>query len=239
MSDGAICRRCGQTRWNKKDWKPTQWYAYRADVGEFNCCKHCSCSGYAAAPAQAQTEALERVLDARRVFQRCTVNGWYARIQSFLEEWVASEKSPRKYLSYFGALVRGTGDPRGSFSTPDQASSSTDSIQPWQKPKYLDPENYFDPGNWHYKTCLELLWPDVVQRRGWNQETCGDIIEALLGLQYLRRESRRESDEYKAVKSFPEAFVRFLHEWCYSMYRYFVATAWAHTDMSTLRRYLF
>ena len=176
------------------------------------------------------------MLAARRAFQCCTANGWYARIQSFLEEWVASEKAPRKYLSYFGALVRGDGDPGGSFSKYGQASSSTDIVQPDKKSKYIDPEIYFDPGNWHYKTCLDLLWPGLLERHRWSKETRGDIIEALLGLQFLRRESGDTSG------SFPEHFVRFLHEWCYSIYRYFVATAWAHTEdssLSTLRRLFF
>ena len=153
---GIYCPCCGQTRWTKREWKPSQWAACRADVFGFNCCKICSPDGHAAAPASAQADALERVLVARRAFQSCTANGWHAEIERFLEVWVASPKAPRKYASYYGALVRGAQDPRGSFSMPDHASS-TDSIEARQKPKYLDPEDYLDPGNWYYKLCLELL----------------------------------------------------------------------------------
>ena len=79
-----------------------------------------------------------------------------------------------------------------------------------------------------------MLRPQLLRWKQWNAETCGDIVEALLGLQYLRR----ESDEYKKIQ-FPTGFARFLHEWCYSIYRYFAETAWAHTDMDTLRHLFF
>ena len=178
-----------------------------------------------------QSEALERVLKARKRFQRCTANGWYAHLQNFLDEWVASPHHSRKYYSYFGALRRCSDqDPRGSSA--GQSSSSTN-VQTWsaQKPKHLKADEFFDPGNWHYKTCLVLLWPYVDK---WNQETCGDIIEALLGLRHLGQNYRVEN-----MPKVPFGFVDVLHEWCYSIHNYFSKTAWAEQDIKNLRRIFF
>ena len=202
------CPCCGEVRYSR-DWKPIQWKSWRPDVYDFNCCKVCSITGCKAGSPSAQVEALGRVLKARKFFQMHTTNGWYVRLQKFLEYWVATPHGPRKHYSYFGALMRSSDrDPRG-FSDCQLSGSSTD--QPWsdQKPKGLRTDDYFDPGNWHYKTCLVLLWPYANR---WNQETCGDIIEALLGLAYLQSVYRVE------VQSLPVGFIQFLHEWCYSIH---------------------
>ena len=223
------CPYCGEVRYSKH-WKKVQWTNWRPDVHDFNCCKVCSFDGYKADSPSAQAEALERVLQARKFFQRSTANGWYAHLQNFLVCWVASPHGLRKYFSYFGALRRSSDhDPRG-FSAGQLSSSSKYQTWSTQKPKYLKTDDYFDPGNWHYKTCLALLWPYA---NTWNQETCGDIIEALLGLEYLQREYRVE------VHSLPLGFIEFLHEWCYSIHSYFTKTAWAEQDIKNLRNIIF
>ena len=68
----------------------------------------------------------------------------------------------------------------------------------------------------------------------WNQETVGDIFESLNGIQHLLL-------NYNVPKlhSFPHAFVTFLHDWCYAIYKFFVATAWRHTDIDYLRSIFF
>lgn len=51
------------------------------------------------------------------------------------------------------------------------------------------PKDYFDPGNRVYAYALRLIWPDVLDRRNWNNGTCGDIVEALLGYAFLNPHS--------------------------------------------------
>ena len=104
-------------------------------------------------------------------------------------------------------------DPRGSAE--------------WNK-RMLKIEEYFDPGNEHYKRCLEALLGPLPQ---WNQETVGDIVESLLGFQYQVDHDLREAHSFPAdmVRSFgrfPTNMVRFLHNWCLYVYRYYQSRAW-------------
>ena len=87
-------------------------------------------------------------------------------------------KYNRKYWSYFGALNRqNTSDPRGSWAI---------EIAGWadNNRKELATETYFDPGNWHYSICTRLLLPGLGSQGNWNNETMGDLVESLLGMQY-------------------------------------------------------
>ena len=112
----------------------------------------------------------------------------------------------RKEASYYGALKRSKpSDPPGSALWLIENDE-----------KRLDPEDYFDPGNRHYKHCFEALIGPTL----WNQGTVGDIIESLLGLQFLINQQRVK------IQNFPTRMVAFLHDWCLSVYRYHHSLAW-------------
>ena len=103
-------------------------------------------------------------------------------------------------MSYFGALHRThPSDPCGVCVVGDEPSP------------YLRQEDYFDPGNAHYKLCFVLLFGDM----SWNAETVGDIIESILGMQYLLKHSAVPD-----VPNFPHSFANFLHDWCLALYRW-------------------
>ena len=156
-------------------------------------------------------------------------NSWAAQLARLFEHRVWSPHCPRKHWSYYGALSRERADdPRGLASSD---GAGWDAI----KPKNLDVTLFYDPGNQHYKVCMELLFPGAVT--AWNQETVGDIVESLLGLQYLI-----ESDLMGArfgIPDFPHAFVNFLHDWCHALYQWMKATAWRRTDIVYLRHLIF
>jgi hypothetical protein len=223
-----ICPKCHVYR-SRKDWKASQWWAYRADIHDFNCCKACSPDGIAVEAPLVQLEALEYVRNLRRSFEHCTSNGWAARLALLFEHWVWSPHGPRKIWSYYGALSRERkDDPCGLVSVCGARWDPSN-------PKSLDPNLFYDPSNSHYKLCMELLFPGAL--RAWNQETVGDIVESLLGLQYLI-----ENDMMGArsgVPAFPHAFVNFLHDWCHGLYQWMKATAWRRTDIVYLRKEIF
>ena len=134
------------------------------------------------------------------------------------EEWVASERSRRKWLSYHGALRRSLYLRHGG-----QQLALT---HHWgDKIKFLDIGTYFDPGNWHYLMCFVLLFGDVP----WNKETVGDMFESILGMRYLIEE------EGMPYKHFPFGFANFLEHWCVAVYRWFECTAWRHTAIGAIR----
>ena len=155
----------------------------------------------------------------------CTANGWRDHIRLFVEAWVSSEYYPRKRLSHYGAIRRSILTQHGC-----KISSSTElGRTPWgQKCKYIDPDHYFDPGNWHYKMCFVLLFGDVP----WNENTVGDILESILGTRYLIE------NEGLACTHFPFAFATFLEKWCVALYRWFECTAWCNKSIAKVREAL-
>lgn len=215
------CPICRELRYSK-EWKPSQWSAWRAEVNEFNCCKVCSEDGYVAKSLEEQKEATQRVHKLYDTFMFCTTNGWRPHLKLFLEYWVASSHRLRKYLSYYGAIKRSIYSRHGGqvLTLPDHGAN------PWgDKCKFIDPNDYFDPGNWHYNICIVLLFGDVP----WNAETVGDIVESILGLRYLIEEESMICD------NFPFAFANFLELWCVAVYRWFECTAWRDTGVDAVR----
>jgi hypothetical protein len=93
----------------------------------------------------------------------------------------------------------------------------------------LKGDDYFDPGNKHYKLSFVLLFGDL----GWNAETVGDIIESILGMQYLLRHYN-----VPEVPDFPHGFARFLHDWCLALYRWRAATGWIYNKPSDIARFI-
>ena len=217
------CPKCLQIRYSRS-WKPSQWRNERAVIGEFNCCRECHYDCFLS-PISPE-DALDQVRVLKKRYHHCAQQGWSDQLEKFFEEWVSKvPKYNRKYWSYFGALSRlDTDDPRGSTAVAIARWADTNR-------KWLSCETYFDPGNWHYSICMRLLWPRLGSQGNWNDETIGDIVESLLGMQYL---IAHRPNELK-VRHFPDYLVKFLHDWCYVVYSYFKSTTWAITDTETLR----
>ena len=218
------CPACGEVRYSKH-WKRSQWVAWTAEVHEYNCCKLCSRDGYVSRSLEQQHQAAQCVQDLYQTFLLCTANGWRDHIRLFVEAWVSSEYCPRQRLSHYGAIRRSILTHHGC-----KIPSSTElGRTPWgQKCKYIDPDHYFDPGNWHYKICFVLLFGDVP----WNENTVGDILESILGTRYLIE------NEGLACTHFPFAFATFLEMWCVALYRWFECTAWCNKSIAKVREAL-
>ena len=58
-----------------------------------------------------------------------------------------------------------------------------------------DDNYYFDPGNWHYTQGLRMVAPGLVEKWTWNEETCGDICEGILGYSFLYK-SHADVDQH-------------------------------------------
>ena len=204
------CPSCGEIRYSKH-WKPSQWAAWRAEVNDFNCCKVCSIECILAVPPEYQRDELRECATLYTIWCCCIQNGWLVQLRRFFEYWVAAEHLWRKEASYYGALKRTKAtDPQGLLNNRWRRSEKNII-------KY-NPDDYFDPGNAHYKWCFEAL---LGETPGWNAETIGDIIESLLGLQFLVR------GQGLKLRYLPGAFASFLHDWCLFVYRYHQATAWS------------
>ena len=75
---------------------------------------------------------------------------------------------------------------------------------------------------------MKLLWPEAIW---WKAETVGDILESLMGIEWLCDNCHvAEPPDF-----FPCAFVHFLHDWCYAVYRFHRETAWRHDTTDGLR----
>ena len=85
----------------------------------------------------------------------------------FVYKWMELPFRVRKMLSYNGAIkCRDPEDPKHYFCQ-------------------FTKQTYFDPTNWVYAVTMRLMLPKMVQEVSWNNETKGDIFEAMLGLNYL------------------------------------------------------
>ena len=62
----------------------------------------------------------------------------------------------------------------------------------------------------------------------------GDIIESILGMQYLLRHYN-----VPEVPHFPHSFARFLHDGCLALYRWRAATRWIYNEVSDIARFIF
>ena len=156
-------------------------------------------------------DALAKVRVLAKKIRHCTGNGWHEHLKQFMEQWISEvPHASRKDWSHFGALRRqNSSDPRSSDGGAPQEAQ------------------YFDPGNWHYATSMRLLWPS---HSIWNQETVGDIVESLLGLQYLLAHGMVQH-----LQNSPHGFVNFLHDWCCATYEFFQITSWSNVDVDKLR----
>ena len=110
-------------------------------------------------------------------------------------------------MSYFGALTR-----FGEINCKEDLD---------------DNKVYFDPGNKFYKHCFQALFG---KDNNWNQETLGDIIESLLGIDY-----RVKHGLMKPIECFPYSFVKFLHDFCLTAYIATEAYAWRVSTHDILR----
>ena len=98
------CPYCLQQRW-KRDWKPSQWRASSARVGEYNCCRQCDfdclmpmhCRGPVLTQAIDELVKLENVLPPQGPGRLL--------IGRFFEEWMGQMSHyDRKGFSYYGAI---------------------------------------------------------------------------------------------------------------------------------------
>ena len=99
--------------------------------------------------------------------------GVMAQIREMLD--VSERKSYRKILSYHGAVRIAASHER--FIEPHCIAHID-----------ADGTKYMDPGNATYFDFFEKTWPNTLRAMGLsNKETVGDMIEAMLGHEWLRR----------------------------------------------------
>ena len=105
-----------------------------------------------------------------------------ARMGDFIEGWMVLSRHERKTFSHSGALL-------------------TRGLQPVHYICPVTGDRYFDPGNYIYSMSFNMFFPALTDRYNWNQETKGDIIEALMGLAYLKKHSQYQQDKLWIIES--------------------------------------
>ena len=160
------CPICGQFRY-KRDWRPSQWSSYKPIANEYIGCRTCSDNRTwqhaQVDQEQALLEKLRPLIPKRRGRQNFT---------KWLLHWENSiGVDQRKEMSRFGAVKCRTDiDP-------------VDFIAPSGHPR--SGQKYFDPMNDTYARVIWLLVEhhEVGHR---NDNACGDLCEAWLGMGYCR-----------------------------------------------------
>jgi len=91
-----------------------------------------------------------------------------------IRQGLSERKSFRKLVSYAGAV-----------RMPEWIDAG------WTCWVHDNGTRYMDVGNYHYAAVFTRAWPTVVERHNLsNNETVGDLIEALLGWYFVRTELR-------------------------------------------------
>ena len=162
------CPVCQQTRYSK-EWTPGQWKAWSAVANGYNRCKPCHSIWLSQPQAPVERgETTRHIATIRMMRDKTNIQVF----QDFLVQYM-TDLSPyyRKILSYSGALY---------------CRDDTDPVH-WNCPKAQ--VRFFDPGNWVYYVAFLSIFDELLRHYGWNQETCGDIFESLLGLVYVCSQS--------------------------------------------------
>ena len=179
------CPFCREIRYSR-DWKPSQWKAWNPETNDFHCCRQCDYNCIMP-PREAEVQVGQAIAELRRILLSVS-SAARDGIGKFVEKWMNDlSYDIRKGLSYYGAIRRrSASDPGGRHGIFVFTATKHD------RAFILDQRSYFDPGNLVYSFAFRLLWNDVWQKNGWNTETTGDIIEAILGLHYQAVLQNRE-----------------------------------------------
>lgn len=62
-----------------------------------------------------------------------------------------------------------------------------------------------------YTQGMQLISPDILQRHGWNQETVGDIWEAILGYCYLWQDKSGADEDLLEIASWVDSYMNSVH----------------------------
>ena len=103
-----------------------------------------------------------------------------------------AEKSFLKHASYNGAIHVPNDCPDNLVSFIDKKSG----------------DRFVDPGNWVYCDVFKKVWPNVTFIS--NEETVGDLVEAILGLAWVK------NDRGQTLSPEAEDFVNMLEQACLS-----------------------
>ena len=190
------CPACQQTRYSK-EWTPSQWRAWTAVANGYDRCKPCQSIWLRAPSAPVERDETTRYLATIRMMREKTnVVVW----QDFLMQYMTHlGHDYRKSLSHSGALY---------------CRDDTDPVH-WN---CRDTQvRYFDPGNYVYYIAFLSIFEELLRHNGWNQQTCGDIFESLLGLVYLRSQSTLH-DPYSS-NSPQRKMEQWIQVYVYAVYR--------------------
>lgn len=165
------CPRCHQIRC-KKEWVPCQWKNRAWKQNGFVNCKPCQ--------TQRAQESFHRAVpfaiglaEIARVYAHdvSASREWDA----FMNTWINVSKDRRKELSHIGCLP----------CTYDWEPENWIMIAPGTKRS----EKYFDPQNDVYAAAISFVFPHAETTAHHNIEYLGDVIEALLAVSWLTRQS--------------------------------------------------
>ena len=123
------------------------------------------------------------------------------KLASFFERWVIEMPHERKKeLSYSGALV------------------------------HLPPTEWtpYDPGNHVYSIALRIMFNNdaAFLSLGWSSETCGDVIESILGYSWKAEHEPRQVKITSTNKLRLHRFVLMIEQLCMAIVLHGHATAW-------------
>ena len=179
--EGIRCPFCGILK-GRKAWTAGQWRRRAAIFNNLNCCKDCDVDRMRPWPQAVQKEMQIHCIQLWSLYRHILRSGWLYDLNEFFNEWCRSPNKWRKAVSHYGALQRGRPtDPEGWAFNP-RVCKKIVGRDAWWKFAIIDPLQYFDPGNSHYAECFHALFGATPFC---NNETIGDIIESLLGLQFV------------------------------------------------------
>ena len=152
-----LCDRCGAWR-GKRFWRPSQWSASQSTLFPYVGCRDCHNSG----PPQ---ELVDVARDSLRL-REWDLQDFGKGQAAFLSEF-RTRHSCIKKLSHHGAVT---------------------AVYEFHPKHWQDPRThvwYFDPDNSVYLAAVQFACPEFIhENRLTNEERVGDVIEAILGLEF-------------------------------------------------------
>ena len=188
-----ICPRCSKLRGTRKGWRNSQWDASSPTMYPYDGCRQCHDSG----PSQQRVQDLIVIRDllAHDIadFQEGQADFLWTMKQMYTSDYIeGSSKDQATFFRTMKKKLRNFGDWKSLNYNGGLPAVYEFHPKHWKD--YMR-DWYFDPSNYVYAKAIRLACPSFIDTSGFtNEETLGDCIEAVLGLECALM-SQSETDE--------------------------------------------